>query len=142
MSSGKQTEKKLTKHLKELMQNPDWWFHRLPDASVCRGRIPKQPGDYLVMYRGTMALVEAKETESKNAVRTSRFTQLPKMVRYHMAGGIAFFIVSHPGDWTWRIVDIDVAIANKSSAIPLENIQLFNNVKELFYAVQRRLSKD
>lgn len=90
---GKVAEGKLTTHLKVLMKDPSWWYHRFPDAGVCMGRIPKQPADYIVMYKGVAMLLEVKESKSETSVPASRFTQSPKMRRFKMAGGRCGFIV-------------------------------------------------
>lgn len=145
MSTGKPTEKKLTKKLKKLMEQPEWWFHRLPDAAVCRGRIPKQPADYMIMYMGILALVEAKECEKKatgksNTIPVSRLTQLPKMRRFAMAGGRAFFIISHPGEWSWRLIHLDqVNEHRKGAAIMLDPFPEMKTIEELFDAVEKSL---
>lgn len=143
-SDGKRTEKKVTKKLKALMVNEDWWFHRLPDAAVCRGRIPKQPGDYFVMYQGDCGLVEVKECEDEQSIKKSRLTQLPKMRRFEMAGGAAFFIISHPygnHKFKWRLLDLLTAFTATGSSIKLTPFKVYLTEEDLFYAISVYLRK-
>lgn len=138
-SSGKATEKKLTAHLKELMREPDWWFHRFPDASVCRGRIQKQPADYLVMHKGRPALIEAKECESTTSIPKSRLTQLAKMRRFEMAGGDGLFIISHPTlNWKWRMLSILDVEQSEIKSVKLGQFKLYD-LEALFDEIKKEL---
>jgi len=105
-SNGKIAENKVRAYLKKLATHPDHWWHRFPDAGVCRGRLPKQPADFMAMYRGRMTLLEVKEVASADKVPVSRLTQLPKMRRFIMAGGSALFIFWHYNHRHWRVVDV------------------------------------
>ena len=130
---GKPTEKKLTAYLKFLMQDPDWWFHRFPDAGVCMGRIQKQPADYMIMYRGDSALLEVKECESHTSIPKSRLTQLAKMKRFEMAGGLGLFIIHIPDKREWMYFDpmwVDSYQDRKS--VPFHNLDKYKSLDELF----------
>ena len=132
-SDGKSTEKKVTSCLKKLMEDPDWWFHRFPDAAVCRGRIPKQPADYLVMYRGVPALIEVKECESFTSIPKSRLTQLAKMKRFTMAGGRGLFLISHPKhEWQWRYFTVQKVSQFEGASVKFEEIPSFNKLNAVF----------
>jgi hypothetical protein len=106
-SSGKKSEKEVTAHLKDLSKYPDIWYHRLPDAGVCMGRLPKQPADYLVVCRGEPTLVEVKEEKHPDKIAASRLSQASKMVRFTWAGGKAVFLIHHYVGGYWRCVPVD-----------------------------------
>ena len=136
-SDGKQTEKKVTEFLKTLMEQPEWWFHRFPDAAVCRGRIPKQPADYLVMKNGVSFLMEVKECEKMTSLPKSRLTQLPKMKRFAMAGGRGIFLVSHPKhDWQWRYFTTHHVARAGGASIPFADIKAFRSLKAVFADIE------
>ena len=128
---GKNAEKKLTKHLKERAPRPDFWFHRFPDAGVCQGRLPKQPADYLIVYRGVPALLEVKEEKRPAQIAASRLTQAPKMKRFAMAGGPAFFIIHHYELNVWRLISIG-EVTQKKGTIQLKDYVVYETIKELF----------
>ncbi len=130
---GKVAEGKFTEHMKELTKNPDWWCHRFPDAAVCMGRIPVQPADYIIMYKGAPMLVEVKESKRETSIPKSRFTQTPKMTRFDMAGGSCGFLVffRYAKDPYWIFVSLENAKAvDKSLKITDDFIQ-YSSIDEL-----------
>ncbi len=136
-AKGKTAEKAVTKKLKELSASKDWWYHRLPDASVCRGRLPKQPADYMVMYRGAPCLLEVKENgNSKPRFPLSRFTQIPKMRIFSMAKGLSLFIILRTDINEWYLLDIaDVMVDSKS--LNLDTFVSFPDIDFLFRKIQQ-----
>ena len=130
-SKGKNAEKKLTRHLKERATRPEFWFHRFPDAGVCQGRLPKQPADYLIVYRGVSALLEVKEEIKPAQIIASRLTQTPKMKRFCMAGGQAFFVIHHYEFGVWRLLPIR-DVMQKKGTIQLQDYAVYETIKELF----------
>lgn len=137
-SDGKKTEKKVTEYLKKLMEHPEWWFHRFPDAAVCKGRIPKQPADYLVMYDGVSVLMEVKESESLTSIPKSRLTQTPKMKRFTMAGGVGLFLVSHPKhDWGWRFFEVYDVDKAEGASVKLKDLVLYPNLSLVFAVIKQ-----
>ena len=130
-SKGKNAERKLTKHLKEKATRPEFWSHRFPDAGVCQGRLPKQPADYLIVYRGVPALLEVKEEKRPAQIAASRFTQSPKMKRFCMAGGQAFFTIHHYEFGVWRILPIGDVIQKKGT-FQLKDYAVYETITALF----------
>ena len=136
---GKVAEGKLTAHLKELMKNPRWWYHRLPDAGVCMGRLPAQPADYIVMYDGIPMLLECKESKSETTVAGSRFTQSPKMTRFTMAGGKCGFAIyfRYAKVPYWIFVGLDDVKKMGKSLKVTDDYFRFPNIETLMEAVKR-----
>jgi len=136
-NDGKRAEKKFTAEGKDRMKDPLWWVHRFPDAAVCRGRIPKQPADYLVLYKGVpAALVEVKETQYEDKIETARLTQRPKMRRFMMAGGLAYFVVYHYNHGFWRLVPAADTFEAKKSSVRLTDYKALPSVKEIYDAIR------
>lgn len=133
---GKRAEKKFTAGAKELMRDPQWWVHRFPDAAVCRGRIPKQPADYLVMYKGVAYLVEVKESKHSDKIETARLTQRPKMNRFIMAGGGACFVVYHYNEDLWRVVPTKALLHVETSSVDIKAYPTYKNIKEIFDVIR------
>ena len=133
---GKKAEKLITKKLKELTANKAWWYHRFPDAGVCQGRLPKQPADYAVMCHGKICLLESKETNNRRIALT-RFTQIPKMRLFSMAGGRSFFIILRTDTGYWNLLDItDVANRGDDKSINLDTFVSYPNIDMLFCKLQ------
>lgn len=130
-SKGKKAEKKLTKHLKERATRPEFWFHRFPDAGVCLGRLPKQPADYEFVYRGVPVLIEVKEEKQPASILASRLTQTPKMKRFCMAGGQAYFLINHYELDVWRLIDVH-DVKQKKGRLQLGDRNAFETIGSLF----------
>lgn len=117
-ASGKVAEGKITAWLKEVTAiNLLWWGHRIPDAGVCMGRLPKQPADYFLMHDGVSMLAEVKECKRETSVPASRFTQAPKMRRFAMAKGKAGFFLyfRYAEEPYWNYVPVDDVIGMDKS---------------------------
>lgn len=141
---GKIAEGKFTEHLKELMKDKLWWGHKLPDASVCLGRVPAQPADYMVTYNGSpMMLLECKESKSETSVPASRFTQVPKMTRFVMAGGKAGFCVyfRYAVKTYWIFVPLEDAKAIDKSLKVTPDYKRYTDIQSLMQDVKEELSK-
>lgn len=139
---GKVAERKFTEHLKELMLNPLWFGHRFPDAGVCMGRVPVQPADYMVMYNGSpMMLLECKESKSETSVPASRFTQVPKMTRFVMAGGKAGFCIyfRYAAEPYWIFVSLEDAKNIGTSLKVTDEFKRYADIRYLMEDIRKEL---
>ena len=107
MTQWEKSQNEVQRALQELMKQPRYWFHRFPDAKTCHGRIKKQPADFLFMIAGKPALLEIKAQKGSGRVSKSRKTQSPKMKRFEMAGGRAYYIVHYYESNEWALTTID-----------------------------------
>lgn len=98
------------------------------------GRLPKQPADYLIMYRGAAVLLEVKEEKRTDRITASRLTQSPKMKRFIMAGGQAYFLIYHHEVDLWRFFEVN-QLPKPTGIIQLGKFAVYQTVKEMFDAL-------
>lgn len=82
-------------------------FNRLMDTRAA-GRIVKAAAaDFEFFSAGVHGLIEAKETEHEFRLARSKITQIPRLRKRAMAGGVCLVLVYHSTLNLWRAVSVD-----------------------------------
>lgn len=82
-------------------------FNRLIDTRAA-GRIVKAAAaDFEFFSAGAHGLIEAKETEHEFRLQRSKITQIPRLRKRAMAGGVCLVLVYHSTLKLWRAVSVD-----------------------------------
>jgi len=103
-NQGKRVEEKIRKLLKSFTEQWAWFdFERLPDART--GYYVKRPADFAFYLPGYHGLVEVKSVQHDYRVPRKNITQLEKMYRRQLAGGIVIVVVEHSTTGMWRMPD-------------------------------------
>lgn len=100
MRAGKKFEQEIRNSLKMLEPNV-FWFRIADHSSYAKGlkdipvRIPKQPGDFLVIMNKIVCLIECKSSQSKKGYNSTYIKehQLQANKDCINAGGNAYFLI-------------------------------------------------
>lgn len=95
------------------------------------GRLPKQPADFIFVYLGVPCLVEVKEEIRATKIAASRLTQSPKMKRFCMAGGQAYYIIYHYTEDVWRLLNVTDP-DKKTGTLDVSKYTAHQTIEELF----------
>jgi hypothetical protein len=104
---GKKSERAINKVLKKFSAKKRFSFLPLPDAHVCRGRIPKQPGDNAIFVDGEAYITDTKELEKKMYLGSDRMSQMAQMKLLKMSGVNCAFFVHQLTEDKWYVIDIE-----------------------------------
>lgn len=82
-------------------------FNRLMDTRAA-GRIVKAAAaDFEFFSAGVHGLIEAKETEHEFRLARGKITQIPRLRKRALAGGVCLVLVYHSTLGLWRAVSVD-----------------------------------
>lgn len=82
-------------------------FNRLMDTRAA-GRIVKAAAaDFEFFSAGIHGLIEAKETEHEFRLQRSKITQIPRLRKRALAGGVCLVLIYHSTLKLWRAVAVD-----------------------------------
>lgn len=102
---GKYAEGKFRDACKSF-QVAEFNYHRYPDAHG--GSRVAAPADFMTLYKGTMNLVEVKETEQERRLPYGNFApdQIARMRAWGLAGARGFVVVYHAKTKLYRLFDL------------------------------------
>jgi len=127
-SKGKKSEKKFNDECKKFAKKKKFNMLPLADAHVCRGRIPKQPGDNVLFVCGQSYITDVKELEKGHNLAAGRISQLPQMRLLEMSGVVGCFFVHQLEEKRWYPVLAAGLTIGKSTS--LQGYGSFKTVKE------------
>jgi hypothetical protein len=105
---GKYAEEKTQEYLEQLKSKyAAFDYERIYDARSAGGRFPKRPGDFEFYAPKLHGLIEAKEVEHDFRLASARLTQIPKLRKRELAGGLIFVLVYHGTTGRWRSVPLN-----------------------------------
>jgi hypothetical protein len=131
---GKEAEKKVKTFLQAVSERiAAFNYERLPDARSAGGRFPAVICDFLVQFRGTLYLLEVKQTERDYRLAYDKVDQLPKLMMWELSGSIGIVMVYHSTIKKWRIMFADELSERQvdgTASWDLREFELYNSVHE------------
>jgi len=123
---GKQAEKEVKKVLTKLSLRSDTAFIRLPDARA--GSFQTALCDYQLMHKGTLYLLEVKETKHNYRLPHGNYStdQVARMRRWQLAGAEAHVLILHKELNKWRTAPVDYFLDREGGSWDLRNLELLN----------------
>lgn len=108
---GKDAEKKVQEALAAWAEGTgSREFNRLMDTRAA-GRIVKAAAaDFEFFSAGVHGLIEAKETEHEFRLARAKITQIPRLRKRALAGGVCLVLVHHSTLKLWRAVAVDYLV--------------------------------
>jgi hypothetical protein len=112
---GKYAEKKVKEFLTALGDAyADFDWERKYDARSAGGRFPSQVADYGFYTAFAHGVIEAKEIDHDSRLPAGKLSQIPRLFKRQLAGGVVVVLVLHTTVDRWRMVPFNWLCARRS----------------------------
>lgn len=79
-------------------------YLQLPDARAAMGHMKSMPGDFEYYSPDAFGIIEVKAVHHDFRFPKKNATQLARLMKRELAGGVCFFLIHHTTSDKWRVL--------------------------------------